>query len=70
MSDSVESGVREAQKGNKQNKIILKFVRLGGNCPVLSLLERVESKITRWAIAKAGKVAQVAVMELALEAVD
>ena len=47
MSDSVELGVREAQKGNKQNKIILKFVRLGGNCPVLSLRERVESKVTR-----------------------
>ena len=28
MSDSVESRVREAQKGNKQNEIISKFVGL------------------------------------------
>ena len=47
MSDSVELRAHEAQKGKKQNKIIIKCVGLGGNSLVLSVHERVESKVTR-----------------------
>ena len=46
MSDPVESRVRVPQRGNKQNEIILKFFGLEGNCLVLSLPERRESKVT------------------------
>ena len=70
MSDSVESRVRVPQRGNKQNEIILKVVGLEGNCLVLSLPERRESKVTWWAIEEAGEVSQVILMELALAVVD
>ena len=67
MSDSVESRVREAQKGNKQNKIILKFV---GLAEAISSWESGEESYMIGNRRTRGRGTISIVMELAWAAVD